>query len=55
MLFYTVRMEEPYLERVFVEEYVLYKASTPSYIGIPRPLNENIPDLATEQESRCTS
>ena len=32
---YNVRLEEPYLERVFGEDYRRYKASVPRYIGIP--------------------
>ncbi|NOY39494.1 MAG: isoprenylcysteine carboxylmethyltransferase family protein [Nitrospirae bacterium] len=33
---YTTRMEEPYLERLYGEEYRQYKLSTPRYIGIPK-------------------
>lgn len=38
MLFhlYVTRMEEPYLEHIFGEKYVLYKERTPRYIGIPK-------------------
>ena len=32
--FYITRIEEPYLERIFGEKYLLYKEKTPSYIGI---------------------
>ena len=34
--FYITRTEEPYLERIFGEEYLSYKSRTPRYIGIPR-------------------
>jgi len=33
---YIVKVEEPYLERVFKEEYRAYKSRTPRYIGRPR-------------------
>jgi len=33
---YIVKVEEPYLERVFREEYILYKSRTPRYIGMPK-------------------
>ncbi len=33
---YTTRMEEPYLERLYGEEYRQYKLSTPRYIGTPK-------------------
>ncbi|USH00148.1 isoprenylcysteine carboxylmethyltransferase family protein [Thermococcus argininiproducens] len=33
---YNVKLEEPYLERVFGEEYLKYKKSTPRYFGFPR-------------------
>ena len=32
---YTVRLEEPYLERLFGEEYRHYKERTPRYLGFP--------------------
>jgi len=32
---YNVRLEEPYLERVFGEDYRRYKGSAPRYVGIP--------------------
>ena len=31
----TTRMEEPYLERLYGEEYRRYKLGTPGYLGIP--------------------
>lgn len=34
--FYTIQMEEPYLEHVIGEKYLLYKERTPRYIGIPK-------------------
>jgi len=33
---YIVKVEEPYLERIFKEEYRTYKSRTPRYFGIPR-------------------
>jgi protein-S-isoprenylcysteine O-methyltransferase Ste14 len=33
---YNVKLEEPYLERIFGEEYRRYKSSTPRYIGMPK-------------------
>lgn len=33
---YTTRMEEPYLERLYGEEYRRYKLNSPRYIGIPK-------------------
>jgi protein-S-isoprenylcysteine O-methyltransferase Ste14 len=33
---YTVKLEEPYLERVFGEEYTCYRNRTPRYFGIPK-------------------
>ncbi|MEW6096675.1 MAG: isoprenylcysteine carboxylmethyltransferase family protein [bacterium] len=33
---YLILLEEPYLERIFEEEYRLYKLRTPRYIGIPK-------------------
>ncbi|NOZ24526.1 MAG: isoprenylcysteine carboxylmethyltransferase family protein [Nitrospirae bacterium] len=33
---YTTRMEEPYLERLYGEEYRRYKLKSPRYIGVPR-------------------
>lgn len=33
---YNIGLEEPYLERIFGDEYRLYKLSTPRYIGIPK-------------------
>jgi len=33
---YIVKVEEPYLERIFKEEYRAYKSRTPRYFGIPR-------------------
>jgi protein-S-isoprenylcysteine O-methyltransferase Ste14 len=38
---YTVRLAEPYLERLYGKEYRTYKARTPRWIGIPK-LEENI-------------
>jgi len=34
--YYIVIMEEPYLERVFGEDYIVYKSRTPRYIGMPK-------------------
>lgn len=36
MHLYTIWMEEPYLERIFGEEYRLYKSRTARYIRIPK-------------------
>ena len=33
---YNVWLEEPFLERIFGDEYRLYKLKTPRYIGIPK-------------------
>jgi protein-S-isoprenylcysteine O-methyltransferase Ste14 len=33
---YTVRLEEPYLERVYGEQFRRYKAAAPRYFGVPR-------------------
>lgn len=33
---YNVRLEEPYLERVYREQFRRYKAATPRYFGVPR-------------------
>lgn len=33
---YVVELEEPYLERIFEEEYRRYKERTPRYFGLPR-------------------
>ena len=33
---YTVRLEEPYLDRVYGEQFRRYKAATPRYLGVPR-------------------
>lgn len=35
MHLYTVRLEEPYLERIFGEDYRIYKSRTARYIRIP--------------------
>ncbi|MHA1711877.1 MAG: methyltransferase family protein [Candidatus Freyarchaeota archaeon] len=37
--FYITQIEEPYLERVFGEKYLLYKSKTPIYIGILKRKN----------------
>jgi len=34
--YYIVKLEEPYLERVFGREYLEYKRKTPRYIGLPK-------------------
>jgi len=34
--YYIVKTEEPYLERVFGEEYIAYRSRTPRYIGVPK-------------------
>lgn len=36
---YITRIEEPYLEHVFREKYLLYKKGAPRYIGIPKRKN----------------
>jgi len=33
--FYITRIEEPFLERIFKEKYLLYKKGAPRYFGIP--------------------
>jgi protein-S-isoprenylcysteine O-methyltransferase Ste14 len=33
---YNILLEEPYLERIFGEEFRLYKSKTPRYLGIPK-------------------
>ncbi len=33
---YTVRLEEPYLERIYGQRYRRYKAITHRYVGVPR-------------------
>jgi len=33
---YTIWLEEPFLERIFGDEYRLYKSRTPRYAGIPK-------------------
>jgi len=33
---YIVKVEEPYLERIFGEKYIAYKPSTPRYFGMPK-------------------
>ncbi|AIF68488.1 hypothetical protein PAP_00205 [Palaeococcus pacificus DY20341] len=37
---YNVKLEEPYLERIFGEEYLKYKESTSRYFGIPTRRNK---------------
>ncbi|NJE00155.1 isoprenylcysteine carboxylmethyltransferase family protein [Thermococcus sp. LS1] len=37
---YNVKLEEPYLERIFGEEYRRYKESTPRYFGMPKRRNK---------------
>jgi len=34
--YYIVKVEEPYLERIFGANYIVYKSRTPRYIGIPK-------------------
>ncbi|MFQ6053657.1 MAG: methyltransferase family protein, partial [Candidatus Bathyarchaeia archaeon] len=34
--YYIVKAEEPHLERIFGEEYLLYKSRTPRYIGVSK-------------------
>lgn len=41
---FTVRMEEPYLERLFGDGYVSYRETTPRYIGISRQMNNDKTD-----------
>jgi len=38
---YTVKLEEPYLERIFGEEYRWYKESTSRYFGLFKGRNSN--------------
>ena len=38
--YYIVKLEEPYLERIFGEEYSKYKLETPRYIGWRRKANK---------------
>lgn len=52
--FYTVRMEEPYLERIYGEEYLLYMAMTPRYLGVPKPLKNGVTCLAEEKGDHIT-
>jgi|GEM_PF-233154 protein-S-isoprenylcysteine O-methyltransferase Ste14 len=33
---YTIKLEEPYLERIFGDEYLRYKESSPRYFGFPK-------------------
>jgi protein-S-isoprenylcysteine O-methyltransferase Ste14 len=33
---YNILLEEPYLERIFGEEFLSYKSKTPRYLGIPK-------------------
>lgn len=42
---YTTLLEEPYLERIFREEYRLYKSRTARYIGIPKKGKNSIPEV----------
>lgn len=34
--YYIVKLEEPYLERIFGKKYLEYKQKTPRYIGMPK-------------------
>lgn len=34
--FYTTQIEEPYLEQIFGEKYLVYKEETPRYFGLPK-------------------
>lgn len=34
--YYIIKLEEPYLERVFGKEYMEYKRKTPRYLGSPK-------------------
>ncbi|MHC4070354.1 MAG: methyltransferase family protein, partial [Planctomycetota bacterium] len=38
--FYNIKLEEPYLEQIFGEDYRMYKLSTPRYIGIPKEVGK---------------
>lgn len=40
--YYIVKVEEPYLERVFGKDYVAYKSRTPRYLGVPKSKNEGL-------------
>ena len=42
---YNIWLEEPYLKRIFGEEYLRYKSSTPRYIGILKK-KQNGPHVA---------
>ncbi len=33
---YNIKLEEPYLERIFGDEYLRYKENTPRYFGMPK-------------------
>ncbi|MGQ4834287.1 MAG: methyltransferase family protein [Candidatus Asgardarchaeia archaeon] len=39
--YYIVKAEEPFLTKIFGDEYVLYKSKTPRYIGIPKKVRNN--------------
>lgn len=34
--YYILKVEEPYLERIFGKEYVAYRSKTPRYLGVPK-------------------
>ena len=34
--YYIVKLEEPYLERIFGREYLEYRRKAPRYLGLPR-------------------
>jgi len=48
--YYIVKVEEPYLDRVFGEEYHLYKSKTPRYIGIPEKKEDKPTSPANPKE-----
>jgi len=48
--FYIARIEEPYLEHIFREKYLLYKERTPRYIGMPNR-KEGKFDIVSDQKS----
>ncbi len=41
--YYTTQIEEPYLEQIFGEKYLMYKEETPRYFGLPKGKRHNRP------------
>lgn len=46
---YITRMEEPYLEHVFGEKYLLYKGRTPRYFGILKSKESKFNTLSSQK------